>query len=92
MTTATSSDVTGKIFKLDPATNLNGTVQVPGDKSMSHRSIMFGAIAEGVTEVSGFLEGEDRKGKQQYLFEIKKVLTVLLQKTYSELVGNCPIK
>ncbi len=59
MTTATSSDVTGKIFKLAPATNLNGTVQVPGDKSMSHRSIMFGAIAEGVTEVSGFLEGED---------------------------------
>lgn len=32
---------------------------MPGDKSMSHRSIMFGAIAEGVTEVSGFLEGED---------------------------------
>lgn len=32
---------------------------VPGDKSMSHRSMMFGAIAHGVTEVSGFLEGED---------------------------------
>lgn len=32
---------------------------MPGDKSMSHRSIMFGAIAEGVTEVTGFLEGED---------------------------------
>ena len=48
-----------KVFKLEPATTLNGTVIVPGDKSMSHRSIMFGAIAEGVTEVSGFLEGED---------------------------------
>lgn len=59
MTTATSPNSTGTIFKLDPGTNLNGTVQVPGDKSMSHRSIMFGAIAEGVTDVSGFLEGED---------------------------------
>lgn len=38
---------------------LKGTVRVPGDKSISHRSIMLGAIAEGVTEVTGFLEGED---------------------------------
>ncbi|MFT4727788.1 MAG: 3-phosphoshikimate 1-carboxyvinyltransferase [Granulosicoccus sp.] len=59
MTTATSSDASGRTFQLDPASTLTGTVQVPGDKSMSHRSIMFGAIAEGVTEVSGFLEGED---------------------------------
>ena len=49
----------GKIFILEPAATLSGTVRVPGDKSMSHRSIMFGAIAHGVTEVSGFLEGED---------------------------------
>src|SRR3569832_1889561 len=38
---------------------LRGRVRVPGDKSVSHRSIMLGALAEGVTEVSGFLEGED---------------------------------
>ncbi|MBI3562302.1 MAG: 3-phosphoshikimate 1-carboxyvinyltransferase [Gammaproteobacteria bacterium] len=38
---------------------LQGTVRVPGDKSISHRSIMLGALAEGVTQVSGFLEGED---------------------------------
>jgi len=49
----------GKTFILEPAATLSGTVRVPGDKSMSHRSIMFGAIAHGVTEVSGFLEGED---------------------------------
>ncbi len=36
-----------------------GKVRVPGDKSISHRSIIFGSIAEGRTEVSGFLEGED---------------------------------
>jgi 3-phosphoshikimate 1-carboxyvinyltransferase len=34
-------------------------MRVPGDKSISHRSIMLGSIAEGVTRVSGFLEGED---------------------------------
>ncbi|MDH5219317.1 MAG: 3-phosphoshikimate 1-carboxyvinyltransferase, partial [Gammaproteobacteria bacterium] len=39
--------------------SLNGTVRVPGDKSISHRSIMLGSLADGVTEVSGFLEGED---------------------------------
>ena len=39
--------------------SLNGTIQVPGDKSISHRSVMFGAIAKGVTTVEGFLLGED---------------------------------
>ena len=40
-------------------TPLSGRVRVPGDKSISHRSIMLGSLAEGVTRVSGFLEGED---------------------------------
>ncbi len=39
--------------------SLRGTVNVPGDKSISHRSIMLGALAEGETCVSGFLPGED---------------------------------
>ncbi len=38
---------------------LKGNVTVPGDKSISHRSIMFGAIAQGLTEVTGFLQGAD---------------------------------
>lgn len=38
---------------------LSGTLRVPGDKSISHRAIMLGALAEGATTVSGFLEGED---------------------------------
>lgn len=38
---------------------LVGKIRVPGDKSISHRSIMLGALAEGTTRVSGFLEGED---------------------------------
>ncbi len=40
-------------------TGLKGTIRVPGDKSISHRSIMFGSLAEGISHISGFLEGED---------------------------------
>ncbi|MBM7577429.1 3-phosphoshikimate 1-carboxyvinyltransferase [Jeotgalibacillus terrae] len=39
--------------------SVKGTIKVPGDKSISHRSIMFGAIAEGTTKVTGFLKGDD---------------------------------
>ena len=46
-------------FKLQPGGTITGEVRVPGDKSISHRSIMLGALAEGVTRVNGFLEGED---------------------------------
>src|SRR5215467_13632672 len=38
---------------------LSGTVRVPGDKSISHRALMLGALAVGRTEISGLLEGED---------------------------------
>lgn len=38
---------------------LRGTIEIPGDKSISHRAVMFGAIAEGTTKISNFLEGED---------------------------------
>lgn len=38
---------------------LKGSVRVPGDKSISHRSIMFGALAEGTTRVTNFLKGAD---------------------------------
>lgn len=40
-------------------TSLNGELTVPGDKSISHRTIMLGALAEGTTEVHGFLQGAD---------------------------------
>ncbi|MFU8838122.1 MAG: 3-phosphoshikimate 1-carboxyvinyltransferase, partial [Thiohalomonadaceae bacterium] len=46
-------------FIVQPGGKLQGSLRVSGDKSISHRSIMLGSIAEGVTEVSGFLEGED---------------------------------
>ena len=41
------------------ATGLKGQIKVPGDKSMSHRSLMFGAIAMGQSRISGLLEAED---------------------------------
>ncbi|WP_191833880.1 bifunctional prephenate dehydrogenase/3-phosphoshikimate 1-carboxyvinyltransferase [Pseudomonas fluorescens] len=47
------------IFLANPGGQLSGRIRVPGDKSISHRSIMLGSLAEGTTEVEGFLEGED---------------------------------
>lgn len=46
-------------YTVQTAKALRGEIRVPGDKSISHRSIMFGSIACGVTKVSGFLRGED---------------------------------
>ncbi len=42
-----------------PAAALQGEISVPGDKSISHRALMFGALAVGRTRISGLLEGED---------------------------------
>lgn len=46
-------------FLAQPGGHLQGRLRVPGDKSISHRSIMLGSIATGETLVTGFLEGED---------------------------------
>ena len=44
---------------VEPSALASGTVSVPGDKSISHRALMLGAVANGQTTVSGFLAGED---------------------------------
>ncbi|SFM29125.1 3-phosphoshikimate 1-carboxyvinyltransferase [Ectothiorhodospira mobilis] len=46
-------------LRVAPRGTLAGRLRVPGDKSISHRAIMLGALAEGETRVGGFLEGED---------------------------------
>ncbi len=46
-------------FQISPGGRLQGEAKVPGDKSISHRAVMLSAIAEGTSEVQGFLEGED---------------------------------
>ena len=44
---------------ITPKKNLEACIIVPGDKSISHRSVMLGAIAHGITEIDGFLNGDD---------------------------------
>ena len=46
-------------LKLSKSKNLSGQVTIPGDKSISHRSIILSSLAEGTSEISGFLKGED---------------------------------
>jgi len=46
-------------YHLEPGGSIAGELRVPGDKSISHRALMLGGIAEGTTEVSGFLASED---------------------------------
>lgn len=46
-------------YTVQPAKAIRGEIRVPGDKSISHRSIMLGSIASGTTTIRGFLRGED---------------------------------
>ncbi|HEU4653338.1 MAG TPA: 3-phosphoshikimate 1-carboxyvinyltransferase [Steroidobacteraceae bacterium] len=46
-------------YLVQPVSSVSGSIRVPGDKSVSHRALMLGGIAEGITEVRGFLESED---------------------------------
>ena len=46
-------------LRVSPGGKVSGDIRVPGDKSISHRSVIFASLAEGVSRVTGFLEGED---------------------------------
>ena len=46
-------------IRVTPVRRLAGHIEVPGDKSISHRAALFGALAHGRTEIRGYLEGED---------------------------------
>jgi 3-phosphoshikimate 1-carboxyvinyltransferase len=46
-------------FVVEPGGRVSGRIRVPGDKSITHRAIMLGAIAQGATDIHGFLDGED---------------------------------
>ena len=41
------------------ASSLKGSVNIPGDKSISHRAVMFGSLSKGITEITNFLTGAD---------------------------------
>ncbi|MDA3920934.1 MAG: 3-phosphoshikimate 1-carboxyvinyltransferase [Salinisphaera sp.] len=49
----------GRLFDIAPGSRLTGTLRVPGDKSISHRAVMFASIASGTSRISGFLESAD---------------------------------
>ncbi|MDR3446800.1 MULTISPECIES: 3-phosphoshikimate 1-carboxyvinyltransferase [unclassified Dyella] len=49
---------------------LKGSVRVPGDKSVSHRALMLGALAEGTSHIRGFLEGEDTRATAAVLQQL----------------------
>ena len=46
-------------YIVNPSSNINGTISVPGDKSISHRSLILLSISEGIGKISGLLESED---------------------------------
>ena len=54
--------MTGKQnWTVTPGQALHGEIEIPGDKSVSHRAVMFAALADGVSNIDGFLEGEDTR-------------------------------
>jgi 3-phosphoshikimate 1-carboxyvinyltransferase len=54
--------MTGKQnWTVSPGQALRGEIEIPGDKSVSHRAVMFAALADGVSRIDGFLEGEDTR-------------------------------
>ncbi len=59
MTLGTETANQSPDYVIQPGGKLSGRLRVPGDKSISHRSVMLGALARGVTEVTGLLDGED---------------------------------
>ncbi len=50
---------TDRKMEIQKVNNINGVITVPGDKSISHRSVMIGALSKGVSRITGFLMGED---------------------------------
>ena len=55
----TAGEASPRTLSLSPARSLKGEIEIPGDKSISHRAIMFGSLAKGDTQVSHFLESAD---------------------------------
>ncbi|MCG5548026.1 3-phosphoshikimate 1-carboxyvinyltransferase [Halorhodospira halochloris] len=49
----------GETWQFQPGGSVRGELRVPGDKSISHRAVMLGALAQGSTEIAGLLEGAD---------------------------------
>lgn len=55
-------DPSSEVYLAHPTARVGGTIAIPGDKSVSHRALLLGAVAEGSTVISGFLRSEDCLG------------------------------
>jgi 3-phosphoshikimate 1-carboxyvinyltransferase len=77
-----------KQFYVQASGRLAGVIRVPGDKSISHRSVMLGALSDGTTEVSGFLEGADAISTMN----VFRQLGVEIEGPFDEGVGDAAVK
>ena len=64
-------------LRSEKAKKLSGRVQLPGDKSISHRSLIFGTLAKGTTKVRGLLEGEDVMSTRSALVQLGGKITLV---------------
>ncbi len=72
---------------IKPVPRFRGKPKIPGDKSISHRSLIFGALAEGKTEVTDILESGDVQSTAQCLRDLGVKITKVGNKTFVEGVG-----
>jgi len=63
-------NIGGTLIAGPAAGPLKGTITVPGDKSMSHRAVMLASLADGITEIHGFLPGEDNLSTAQMFIDM----------------------
>lgn len=68
-------------FHVQPSSALQGTLRVPGDKSISHRALMFGAVAQGVTTIHGFLRSADCLATLQAFRDLGVVIEEVAEET-----------
>lgn len=68
------SNITPDQLRISPATCLSGHLRVPGDRSISHRAIILAAIAEGITDLDGFVECEDSLASIQVFRDLGVVI------------------
>src|SRR4051812_31486245 len=68
-------------YKVNPTGRFAGKISIPGDKSISHRGLIFGALAEGITEISSILESGDVQSTQRCLTDLGVKITKSGNKT-----------
>ena len=73
---------------LEGGGSLQGIVEVPGDKSISHRALILGSVAEGVTTISGFLNSEDPISTANCLRNLGVKITDIIEGETFEVIGR----